>query len=259
MGRLGLHRLAGHGGQSLRASPEVDELIAVAQAQGTEVFEPFAGDQFFGGAVTILSPTEAWYEELVVGAGRRGDRPQAAAGEESALLEAASRRLSRLLKTVGFAGIEIPFDDEGGPGPRNNTAIVTLFELEGFRGLLTADVRVLALDRAWDYLEGHGRDSSPPDFVQIPHHGSRRNGSSAVLDRLLGPTGQPVQRQAYVSVVPDSDSHPSAKIWNAYWRRGYDPHATQGRKIRLHSLDAPARWDYGPLQSLGPLDETGED
>jgi len=27
--------------------PEVDELIAVAQAQGTEVIEPFAGAEFF--------------------------------------------------------------------------------------------------------------------------------------------------------------------------------------------------------------------
>ena len=254
-----MHRLAGHGGGSLRASPEVDELIAVAEAQGTEVFEPFAGAQFFGGAVTILSPTEAWYEELVVSQVAEEAGRKAAAVEESVLLEAASRRISRLLKTVGVAGIEIPFDDKGGPGPRNNSSMITLFDLEGVRGLLTADAGAAALDRAWDYLEDHGRDSSPPGFVQIPHHGSRTNGSSAVLDRLLGPTGQPLQRQAYVSVVPDSDVHPSAKIWNAYWRRGYDPYATQGRKLWRRSPNAPVRWDYGPVQSLGPLDETGED
>jgi beta-lactamase superfamily II metal-dependent hydrolase len=258
--RLGLHHLAAHGGRSLRASPEVDDLIAVAQAQGTEAFEPFTGAQFFGGAVTILSPTEAWYEELVAAQVAEEASRKAAAGEDSTLLEAASRRLSRLLKTIGIAGFEIPFDDKGGPGPRNNSSLVTLFKFDdGFRGLLTADAGVAALGYAWDYLEASGVDSSPPDFVQIPHHGSRKNGASDLLDRMLGPTGQPIQRQAYVSVVANSDIHPSAKIWNAYYRRGYDPHATQGRKLWRHSPDAPARWDYTPLQSLGPLDESGED
>jgi len=258
--RLGVYRLSAHGGSSLRASPAVEDLIATAQGQGTEVFEPFAGQQFFGGALTVLSPTEAWYEELVAQqVAEEAGLKAAAAVQESALLEAASRKISRLLNAIGTAGIEIPFDDKGGPGPRNNSSLVTMLEIEGFRALLAADAGVEALDRGWTWLEQNGRDASPPNLVQIPHHGSRKNGSSELLDRILGPTGQAIHSVAYVSAVADSAVHPSAKIWNAFYRRGYDPHATAGRKIRRNSDDAPIRLDYGPLQSVGPLDESGED
>lgn len=257
---LGLHRLAAHGGSSLPASLRgVEDLISTAQAEGTAVFEPFAGDRFFDGALTILSPSEPWYDELVAAQVAEEAGRKAAAAEPSALVEAASRQISRLMKAIGTVGIELPFDDKGGPGPRNNTSLVTLFEIDGARALLTGDAGVAALDRAWGWLEAAGRDSSPPDFIQIPHHGSRKNGSSQLLDRLLGETGQQLQRPAYVSVVDNSDVHPSAKIWNAYYRRGYQPHATGVRKLWWRSPDAPTRLDYGPLYGIGPLDESGED
>jgi hypothetical protein len=68
--------------------------------------------------------------------------------------------------------------------------MITLLQLDGKQLLLTADAGVPALDLALDWVEEQGARIYQPRFIQIPHHGSRHNASSDILNRLLGPTGQ---------------------------------------------------------------------
>lgn len=211
--KLWLHDLGAHGGSTLRAATAIEDLKAVAREQGTETFEAWAGASMFGGALTVLGPDKDYYEEMV-DAQVAGDRAVPAAAVK-ALVEAARGLFDRL---VGFLGVEVPFEEKD-VSPRNNSSMITLFRVDGQSLLFTADAGVPALERAWDYAEQHGLAASP-DFVQIPHHGSRRNASSAWLDRLLGPTGQSESRVAFVSVVADSEKHPSGKVVNAHKRRG---------------------------------------
>lgn len=137
--------------------------------------------------------------------------------------------------------------------PRNNTSMITMLAVDGQRLLFTGDAGVPALERAWDVAERRGLGGAP-DFVQIPHHGSRRNASSAWLDRLLGSTGQAECRTAFVSVVRDSDKHPSGKVVNAHKRRGCTVVATAGWSI-CHRHGTPARVNWGPVTPLGPMVE----
>jgi hypothetical protein len=62
----------------------------------------------------------------------------------------------------------------------------------------------------------------PPDFVQVPHHGSRRNVTPSVLDRLLGPKVSNGHKQgtAFVSVGKDKPEFPRGQVKNAVQRRG---------------------------------------
>jgi beta-lactamase superfamily II metal-dependent hydrolase len=249
VGELWLHRLDERGGQGLPAAAAVEELVALANDQGTTVNEPFAGRSAFAGALTILGPEEDWYAQMV-------DAQQEQAGGKAA---ARTRRFegARLTaqKFLAALPIEIPFDDAGGTNARNNSAAITLLDLDGRRLLFASDAGVPSLERAWDWYEAEGGDTSPPFFVQIPHHGSRHNVSSALLDRILGAKVDAQTRSAFVNVGPEAVKHPSPRVANAFMRRGYAVAQTRGMSIR-HSHDAPPRSGWTALEPLEPLDES---
>jgi beta-lactamase superfamily II metal-dependent hydrolase len=157
---------------------------------------------------------------------------------------------------TGRIPLEVPFDDDGGTNPRNNTSVVTWLALGTYRALLTGDAGVPALDQAWDFLEATS-DASPPTLAQVPHAGSRHNASSALLNRILGPPGQVADgsKEAQVSVASRSVRHPSARVANAYMRRGYRVFETRGKTVHYASPDAPVRHGWVPAVPLEPLDE----
>lgn len=244
-----VHRIGQRGGASLPAANEVNDLIRVATERGTTVVEPFAGASFLGGAVRVLGPTETYYQELVAAQVKEGK----AVAKSSTLLEAAQRLGQRFLSAMP---IEVPFDDGPGTNPRNNSSMILLLDLSDYQALFTGDAGVPALTAAWDHLEASG-GAVALDFVDLPHHGSRRNGSSKLLDRLLGAIGAPGSGQAVVSCAADDVKHPSPRIANAYRRRGYPVTSTAvAGSIRCNSADAPYRSDYGPVSPLGWLDES---
>jgi beta-lactamase superfamily II metal-dependent hydrolase len=253
VGTLWLHSLGAHGGASLDAADAVDELIGVASDNGTDVAEPFAGSSAFGEALRILGPTEAYYDELVerqlfVGKSTSGSR---------ALLEATRTRVQRFLSLLP---IEVPFDEGEGTSPRNNSSIITMLEVDGRRLLFTADAGVAALDNAWDYLNDSGLGAQAPDLAQIPHHGSRRNASTELLNRLYGGTGQSSCRNGIVSVSANADAkHPSPRVVNAYMRRGFTVLTTAGSTVCFRGPDTPSRAGWGPVTPLAPMDESAEE
>lgn len=250
---LCIHRLGARGGSSLPAAKAVHELITLAESRGTRVVEPFAGDHAFGGALTFVGPDERYYAEMVA---EQVAAEGLVAKARGALLEA-KRSLSD--RFAMFMPGEIPFDEGEGTGPRNNTSVITLLEVGSDRMLLTGDAGVPALERALNWMETNGRNGLPLDFVQVPHHGSRRNASSALLDRLLGPIGQVHSGEAIVSVVPDAPKHPSGRVINAYARRGFPVTATAGRHICHFGDGGPGRPGWGPVDPLGPMDEGDDD
>lgn len=249
--KLWLQQIGAHGGSALPAAKAVAELIALAQAEGTEVFEVFAGDQEFGGAITILGPDRDYYDQLV--------KEQV---EDASLVEAARKAVVAAGRSIwdriaGALGEEAPFPEKE-VTPRNNSSTITLLTLDGNRLLLAGDAGVPALDRAWTFAEENAL-SGDLTFVQVPHHGSRRNASSAWLDRLLGPVGQDADtRTAFVSVAPGCEhEHPSGRVVNAYQRRGCRVHATAGDGKCHHNRDTP-RPGWSSATPLGPMVEEEE-
>jgi len=242
---LWLHDLGARGGASLDAADAVDDLIRVASANGTAVAEPFAGASAFSGALRILGPTEAYYEELVEEQVLVGKSAGASVGGGGALLAATRRLAERFLAALP---VEVPFDDGEGTSPRNNSSIITMLEVDGRRLLLTADAGVPALHKAWNYIEDSGLGTQSPYLTQIPHHGSRRNASSELLDRLYGGTGQSPSRSAIVSVSKDADAkHPSPRVVNAY----IEPSRDRRRLLKQASgLVRGSTWSYGSWKEV---------
>ena len=127
--------------------------------------------------------------------------------------------------------------NDGVTSPVNNSSAIVRFDWKGRLSLLTGDAGIPALEMALDYLEADGFDPSQLGFVQVPHHGSRRNVGPAVLDRLLGPrrTIDESARSAFASVAKKgAPKHPAKKVANAFRRRG-DARSRDGRVSEVPS------------------------
>jgi len=129
-------------------------------------------------------------------------------------------------------------------GASNESSVVQMAVVNNKRYLLTADVGPDGLNEAADFAQALGL-LSPPDFVQVPHHGSRHNVTPAVLDRWLGErVAEGTERGiAFASVGKNRTEHPRAQVSNAFRRRGYPVH-TMRTMVKRHNegMGGRDRW-----------------
>lgn len=234
----------------------VDDLLKLANQRDIPIVEPFEGVQEFGGQLTILGPTEAYYTELVKQHLEEERTGEAAArrrshGRKGALL---ARGLDKILSWMPMETLP----DDGETGPRNNSSAIALLEVDDRRLLFTGDAGIPALGGAADYYEHTHRgafSSYPLNFFQGPHHGSKHNVGQTILNRILGSQGNPYQDLAsIISSAKTCDDHPSPKVTNALKRRGCHVSCTEGRTV-CHSHDAPGRPGWLPISQIDWLDE----
>lgn len=122
------------------------------------------------------------------------------------------------------------------------------------RFLFTADTGVPAISRALDCLESFGIAGPSIRYVQIPHHGSKRNLGPAVMNRLFGMPGgvRTTPQNGIVSAPRDgSPKHPSQRVINAALRRGVQMNVTRGSTLCYHSQDLVIRDGWGPATAEG--------
>jgi len=234
----------------------VDDLLKLAKQRDIPIIEPFEGVQDFGGQLTILGPTEAYYTELV-----KQHLEEERTGEAAARRRDHGTKGTSLARTLDKILSWMPVEtlpDDGETGPRNNSSVIALLEVDGRRLLFTGDAGIPALERAADYYEYTHRgafSSYPLNFFQGPHHGSKRNVGPTILNRILGPRGYPYQELAsFISSAKTCDDHPSPKVANALKRRGCRIACTEGKKI-WHHCGAPGRPDWSPIPQIDWLDE----
>ncbi len=80
----------------------------------------------------------------------------------------------------------------------------------------------------------------------MPHHGSRRNVSPSLLDKIIGPKlseGSPLEKTAFVNTSKDCPEHPKKSVSNAFQRRGAKVIATNGStKCESWGFESRAGW-----------------
>ena len=142
--------------------------------------------------------------------------------------------------------------DGGLTSASNETSVVMYTDCgDNRRILLTGDAGVNALRWAGDYAKSINYPLQQFSFVQIPHHGSRRNVGPTVLNYLLGPI-QPegtVKFEAFVSAPKEDDMHPRRIVLNAFMRRGGQVIATQGDH-KIYYGGFPRRDEYSDATPL---------
>lgn len=219
-----------------RDFPRVAELEKLAFNKGIAVQDAFSGNTI--GEFTVLSPRKDTYFQLI------------AASDKTPVQ--ADKRTTQLAKSVSRAewGEENLKGDAEGTSPENETSIVQFAEMCGEKILLTGDAGVRALSEAYQAACWMGKSIDSPDWFQVPHHGSRRNVSTDVLNTWLGPIlpsfAPKTGKLAIISANPRDTEHPKKAVIRAMIHRGRNVYQT-GRIFWIHSANAPHRnWRQVP-------------
>lgn len=222
--------------KSLEAAYNLEKL---ANEKEIPIVEPFEGLSAFDNTIHILGPSMDYYFEL-------------AADFD---MTTTKQSISSFFQKVKGLIIE-RWDDEKLVDPddnavsaRNNSSVITIVQLDK-HFLFLADSGVPAIHNALKYTESKDYDiSANIRYLQIPHHGSKRNVGPTILDKIIGPKlpqGQTKSMTTFVSAIGD-EKHPSKRVRNALLRRGVKVAETCGKDQCYRSLDVPLRENWGPI------------
>jgi len=239
--------------EKLRKSLEqAGDLERLARERGVEIVEPFEGLTAFG-RLRVLGPSKEYYEELLT---CFKEMPHE---QEKSFLGKVGTFASEMVKKIAESFDYETLDDEGETSPQNNTSVVLIADMEEERLLLTADVGIPALTNAADYAEVIYGGFPRLNFIQVPHHGSRRNVGPTILNRIIGSNlSEEKIMTAFVSASKNGvPKHPAKKVMNAFRRRGAHVYATKGQAIR-HIRNAPDREGWSKIEALPFYNEVDE-
>lgn len=244
-GRVTLDSLIKRIKESARLATEVEEMAKKKQQKKKiKICEPFQGAKI--GCFRVLSPSKEWYIELL----RNFDG--VSPSKATPVLENQTYASSTDDTAYENWNIET-LKEDGETSARNESSVILRGILpDGHRVLLTGDAGIQALTKAYEYALDCGYDLQQCRFVQMPHHGSRRNVSPEVLDMLLGPilpVGSTATKTSFVNTSKGAPDHPRKSVVNAFIRRGVKVIATKGKKICSRS-GYPRRSGWGSASPL---------
>jgi len=232
-----------------------NNLAKLAGEKGIPIYEPFQGRQAFNGVLTILGPTQDFYNQTLAEASTTSSIQEAYGTIKEGIVGLAEKALTWIDEKLDVELLTEP--DENATSPRNNSSVISLAKLEDKAFMFTADAGVPALVHAADYAESLGYlIASGIIYVQVPHHGSRRNVGPSILDRLYGPrVSQEAEKREKVAMVlaakQGAPKHPNGRVINALNRRGIQVEVTTGQDIVSRSAEVPMRKNWGPVTPVG--------
>lgn len=162
--------------------PNVAVLEDLALERGIQISEVFQGQNI--GNFIVLSPSRQTFLDLIVELDRTPEG-QAPAPENAlaGFFEGVAKAVTGFVKALWG---EENFSSKP-TSAENEMSVVQYCNFGGQSFLLTGDAGRRALKEAADYAEFIGIPLPGIDRFQIPHHGSRRNFSTELADRWLGP------------------------------------------------------------------------
>jgi beta-lactamase superfamily II metal-dependent hydrolase len=172
----------------------INEIVDLAVYAGCNVRSPFQGDVV--GPFRVLSPSRYAYVHLLPQFDRTPDpdQPQLGAlnmwlGKSSIVARLFDKAAAKAQKWIEESWTRERLKDGGVTSASNEASVVLYGDFgDSQRVLLTGDAGVNALTWAANYGEALQLPFQRFSFVQIPHHGSRRNVGPTILNRILGLT-----------------------------------------------------------------------
>jgi hypothetical protein len=241
--------------------PNIADLEELALEKHIKIGEPFQGIMI--GAFMVMAPTKSRYLDLIV----QSDKTPESAKEEkqvsyaslSGLIEKAAAKIVGFVKAAW--GIEVFSSEE--TSSENEMSVIQYASLCGENILLTGDAGRSALMEAAEYAQYIGLMLPGIDRFQVPHHGSRRNVSTEILDRWLGPklSSKPEEGKekfsALISASKKDEDHPRKAVVRALIHRGAGVYITKGQGLQSHH-GAPDREGWSQAPKLPYPDEQEE-
>lgn len=201
--------------------------------------EPFVGKAT--GLLQILSPTEDSYRGLVA---EFAEADQIKAEDAAKLRYTVQTAMDEAFFKSGLLESSALLTDPH-TDPENESSVVSGFTYNGSVFLFTGDVGTSALTTVVSNYQVAGMH-----WMQIPHHGSRRNLTESLIETLAPKT-------AFVS-ASGNDKHPRRAVVNAFKKLGtnvYSTHYPTGTNLRHHFGTVPARDGYYPATALWEANE----
>ena len=226
-------------------------LEVLATERGITIKEPFYGESI--GPFQVLSPERNWYvHELVQEFNKTPE-------QKSTLATESFRKFLDSVQKIFESWDKETLKNNVTTSAENESSVILFADMHNNKVLLTGDAGIRALAHALDNAEYSGLNIQNCDFVQMPHHGSRHNVSPEVLDNLLGPRvskGSTLTKTSFVSVGPNSKTHPRQAVVNAFNRRGYRVYkTTRANGVIRHSRGLPKRDGWVSINQVPFLEE----
>lgn len=231
-GRVTQHSLSERIKAAVRIATEVEK---IAKEKRVPIHEPFQG-QKIGSHFHVLSPSRLWYNELLKNFDKMPPARSYPICESRACLDSTD--------TTDEDWYTETLGEDGETSARNESSVVLVgFFPNNYDVLFTGDAGRQALNQAYDYAKSCEYDLKECSFIQMPHHGSRRNVSPSLLDKILGPIlpkGSTPIKTSLVNTSKGCSDHPKKSVVNAFIRRGVEVMATNGSTI-CHRSGYPLR------------------
>ena len=160
--------------------PNISALEELAEENAIPIREPFQGAAI--GDFKVMAPTKARYLDLVVESDKT---PESVKEPEQTTANYLRTLMEKAIVLVKAAWGQESFSSEE-TSAENEMSVVQYANLCGSKILLTADAGRSALSEAAEYAPYIGLTLPGINQFQVPHHGSRRNVSTEILDRWLG-------------------------------------------------------------------------
>jgi len=235
--------------------PNVAALEDIADERGIEIRAAFSGAEI--GAFTVLAPSFERFLQMVVTAERtpEGARQATILGEVFEVVRDIVGYLGAIWGSENLKG------GDGATSRENEMSIVQIANICDRNILLTGDAGVEALSEAAIVAKALGVSLPDIKVFQVPHHGSRRNLNSDVLDLWLGErldtSVENMRFSAPISAGSDDDDHPRKSILRAIHHRGGKPVVTKGKNLCC-SHNSPDREGWSTAETI-PYPDDQED
>jgi beta-lactamase superfamily II metal-dependent hydrolase len=218
------------------------DLLSALRARGLTPIEPFTG--VHAGPLTIVGPSQAYYQDLVQ---QFEDVDALRAIDQGNLTDAIESAIDDAMVKTGILS-EGTLLDNPQTSPENNASVMmgTVFKSNKF--LFTSDAGVPALK-----LGIAAYDLSGCYWIQVPHHGSRRNITSELIEHFS-------PRIACVS-ASGSKKHPRRAVVSAFKKAGavvYSTHYPNPGHLWHWVGTVPSRSEYGPATALYKAESKSE-
>ena len=210
----------------------IKDLEKLANKKNINIIEPFQGLSIHNdGNLLILGPSQEYYNELLANFDITPEVKDEFTVVErikdfgKTVIEWLSETMDEATETL---------NDDGETTHENNSSTIILFTVDDKKFLFTGDAGIPAINNAVEYAGSSGIDLSNIDFLDAPHHGSKRNIGKTLISNLN-------PKVAFISAPITGDpKHPSRKVINAFKRRGCKVISTKGKSI-CHYNNAPDR------------------
>ncbi len=234
------------------------EIEAKANEKGIKIREPFQGSKI--GEFTVMAPSKERFLDLILES-EKTPETGAPATEKSTLIEAVSGFAYAAIRKIAASWGSERFSASE-TSAENEMSVVQYAEICGKKILLTGDIGRGGLAEVIKFAPSIGLKLPGIDKFQVPHHGSRRNLSSDLLDQLLGeklPQGSTPHFDAFASSAKADKDHPRNAVMAAIMHRGGCMIRTESKTVCSSSTHAPKREGWTPVEPVPYPDEVEDD